>query len=287
VQTLAQIKQMLEERGLRPRHALGQNFLIDKNLIGKLVDASAVRAGDCVLEVGPGTGALTEALLERGAHVVACELDRGLAELLRDRVPTLGLPGTFTLVEGDCLAGGAGGKRLSDEAARALAGRPFSLVANLPYGAATPLMLNLLIDFPACARQGVTIQREVAQRLAAQPGSKDYGTLSVVAQAMATVEIIAKLPPECFWPRPEITSAMVLLTRREQPATAHPARLALLCQRLFSQRRKQLGGVLGRETALPPGVQPTQRAEELSVEQLVWLAERVTMAPGEDAPEVS
>jgi 16S rRNA (adenine1518-N6/adenine1519-N6)-dimethyltransferase len=160
-------------------------------------------------------------------------------------------------------------------------------VANLPYGAATPLMLNLLIDFPACARQGVTIQREVAQRLAAQPGSKDYGTLSVVAQAMATVEIIAKLPPECFWPRPEITSAMVLLTRREQPATAHPARLALLCQRLFSQRRKQLGGVLGRETALPPGVQPTQRAEELSVEQLVWLAERVTMAPGEDAPEVS
>ncbi|MGH7132213.1 MAG: 16S rRNA (adenine(1518)-N(6)/adenine(1519)-N(6))-dimethyltransferase RsmA [Phycisphaerales bacterium] len=269
MQTLSEIKALLESRGLAPRHALGQNFLIDKNLVAKLIDASGVKAGDTVLEVGPGTGTLTEGLLERGCRVVACELDAGLAALLRERIPALGFGDRFTLIEGDCLETG---KRLASAAATALGDGPFSLVANLPYGAATPLMLNLLIERPNCSIMAVTIQKEVAERLMAAPASKDFGTLGVVTQAMAEVSLIATLPRECFWPRPDITSAMVLVRRRAHPATDRPDLLAAFCQRVFQQRRKQLGSTLGRAIPWPEGVTATMRAEELSVEQFVKLA---------------
>jgi 16S rRNA (adenine1518-N6/adenine1519-N6)-dimethyltransferase len=272
VQTLAEIKTMLAERGLKPRHALGQNFLIDKNLVAKLVDASGVKAGDLVLEVGPGTGTLTEVLLERGCRVVACELDESLAALLNERIPALGCGDRFRLIEGDCLEKG---KKLNRQAAMAIGEEPFVLVANLPYGAATPLMLSLLIDHPHCSRLAVTIQREVAERLGAKPGSKDYGLISVVAQALGEVKVIGKLPPECFWPRPEVTSAMVLVERRARALTRDGQGLAALCQRLFSKRRKQLGAILGRTQELPPGVGAEQRPEELSVEQMVALMEMV------------
>lgn len=276
MQTLAEIKSLLEAHGLSPRHALGQNFLIDKNLIAKLIDSAGVKAGDTVLEVGPGTGTLTEGLLERGCRVVACELDGGLAAMLRERIPSLGFGDRFTLIEGDCLETG---KRLNSAAAAALGQAPFALVANLPYGAATPLMLNLLIERPACGVMAVTIQREVADRLMAAPGSKDFGTLGVVAQAMAEVSLIATLPRECFWPRPDVTSAMVLVRRRATPATSRPAVLAAFCQRVFQQRRKQLGSTLGRGLAWPPGVSATMRAEELSVSQMVALAEIAESSP--------
>jgi 16S rRNA (adenine1518-N6/adenine1519-N6)-dimethyltransferase len=121
----------------------------------------------------------------------------------------------------------------------------------------------------------VTIQKEVAQRLAAKPGTKDYGLLSVVAQALGSVEIIASLPPECFWPRPEVTSAMVLVRRRPDPLTRDGAGLATLCQKVFSKRRKQLGAILGRDQELPAGVEATQRPEELSPAQFVQLLELV------------
>src|SRR6186713_2406397 len=115
MQTLAQIRELLESRGLAPRKSLGQNFLIDHNLIRKLVDASGAAAGDLVLEVGPGTGALTEELLDRGCRVIACELDRGLAELLRERFAATAGSGRFTLIEGDCLASK---RALADELVR-------------------------------------------------------------------------------------------------------------------------------------------------------------------------
>ncbi len=206
-QTLSEIRGLLASRGLSPRHALGQNFLIDHNLLRRLVDESGVGAGDLVLEVGPGTGTLTEELLARGCEVIACELDRGLAGLLRNR---LGNEARFTLVEGDCLEGK---RALSGALAGALAGRPFTLVANLPYGSATPLMLTLLVDHPECRAMFATIQREVADRLAARPGSKAYGPLAVVASLLARVRTVAALAPECFWPRPEVTSAMVAIER--------------------------------------------------------------------------
>ncbi|MFT3686788.1 MAG: 16S rRNA (adenine(1518)-N(6)/adenine(1519)-N(6))-dimethyltransferase RsmA [Phycisphaerales bacterium] len=251
---------------------MGQNFLIDKNLLGKLLDAAELKSGELVLEVGPGTGTLTESLLHRGCGVVACELDDSLAALLQERVPSLGFGDRFRLIQGDCLDKG---KQLNRTAAAAIGDSPFKLVANLPYGAATPLMLNLLIDHPRCSLMAVTIQKEVAQRLAAKPGSKDYGLLSVVAQALGNVEIVASLPPECFWPRPEVTSAMVLVRRRPDPLTRDGAGLALLCQKVFSKRRKQLGAILGRDQELPAGVEATQRPEELSPAQFVQLLELV------------
>jgi 16S rRNA (adenine1518-N6/adenine1519-N6)-dimethyltransferase len=308
VQTLAQIKAMLDQRGLRPRHALGQNFLIDKNLIIKLVEAAELGPGELVLEVGPGTGALTEALLERGVGVVACELDRHLAELLRERLSppaeagkSEATPGPFTLVEGDCLGPvrGGTGRTLCAPAVQALRQRgtppgPFKLVANLPYGAATPLMLSLLLDHPDCKLQAVTIQREVADRLLAPPGSKDYGLLGVVAQSLAEVKLIARLPPECFWPRPDVTSAMVLLRRRGTPLTSDGRGLAELCQRLFSKRRKQLGAIVGRSvlgpgsargTPWPAGIDERQRPEELSVAQLEALRLALKDAGAQPGPD--
>ena len=269
MQTLSQIKELLAARGLSPRKSLGQNFLIDQNLIRKLVDAAGVRGGgpgDLVLEVGPGTGALTDELLARGCAVVACELDHGLADLLRDRHES---NPRFTLVEGDCLASK---RALAPELLRSLAGRAFTLVANLPYNAASPLMLALLIDHPECRGLFVTVQREVADRLGAAPGTDEYGPLGVVAGALADVRRIAVLPPECFWPRPDVTSAMVAVVRSDPPLTDDPRRLAEFCTRVFSQRRKQIGSVLGRATPWPDGIEPSARAEDLSIRQLIALA---------------
>jgi len=257
MQTLAEIRQILEERCMSPRHKLGQNFLIDHNLIRKLVDASGVGAGDLVLEIGPGTGTMTEELLDRGCRVVACELDAEMAELLRDR---LGSRSGFVLIEGDCLESK---HELSRVVADALGDERFTLVANLPYGAATPVMLRLLLDWPACKGQFVTIQREVADRLMANPGSKAYGVISVVAQLFAGVELVARLPRECFWPQPDVASAMVSVV----PVGSHNGFdrrvFAAFCQKLLGQRRKQLGGVLGKDGVLPEGVDPKSRAESL------------------------
>jgi 16S rRNA (adenine1518-N6/adenine1519-N6)-dimethyltransferase len=282
VQTLAQIREMLESRGLAPRKSLGQNFLIDHNLIRKLVDGAAVGPGDAVLEVGPGTGTLTDELLALGAQVVACELDRGLAGLLRERLSdpqsSIGAPAAarFLLIEGDALAGK---RALNPALLQAL--RPaatFKLVANLPYGAGTPVIMALLTDHaapqqqPCCTGMFVTIQREVADRLMATPGSRDYGPLTIVAQAMAEVQRIAVLPPECFWPRPEVTSAMVSIVPREEPLTSDPRGLAEAVQQLFSSRRKQLGSVLGRTFPFPEGILPESRVESLSVNEILALA---------------
>lgn len=266
MQTLAQIRALLAQRGMAPRKSLGQNFLIDQNLITKLIDAADPAPGELVLEVGPGTGTLTEALLDRNADVLACELDRGLAGLLRDTLVPRGL----TLVEGDCLERK---RALNPALVEAIAGRPFVLVANLPYAAATPLVHTLLAQHPACRGLYATVQLEVADRLAASPGTKAYGALSVVAQALAEPELIAKLPPACFWPRPEVTSAMVALPRRAAPLTDDPAGLAEFCQRAFASRRKQLGAVLGRDRDWPGGIEPTMRAEALSVPQMIALHE--------------
>lgn len=289
MQTLAQIRQLLESRSLAPRKALGQNFLIDHNLIRKLVDAANVHPGDLVLEVGPGTGTLTEELLTRGCRVVACELDHGLAALLRERLAdpqsSLGAPAQarFTLIEGDALAHK---RALNPDILHALAAHatppapsgtlpPFKLIANLPYGAATPIMLALLTLHPQCRGMFVTIQREVADRLLAQPGTADYGPLAVVTQAVADITRLATLPPECFWPRPDVTSAMVAITPKTYPLTNDPARLADAAQHLFTRRRKQLGAILGRNFEFPEGIDPQLRAEALSIPQILALTRKM------------
>ncbi len=275
MQTGSQIKALLEARGLRPRKHLGQNFLIDQNLIRKLIEAARPGPGDTVLEVGPGTGTLTEALLETGCRVIACELDRDLCALLRER---LGTNPNFSLIEGDCLDSK---RALSPELAAALGDGPFSLVANLPYGAATPLLLILLTRVPACSAMHVTIQREVAQRLAAAAGTEAYGSISVIAAASATVETIAALPPACFWPRPGVESAMISIRRtrpKDVPDGLDLPRLADICQTLFTQRRKYIRAACRNlDLPLPAGVDPTRRVCEMTLANFIAVAQEAVI----------
>jgi 16S rRNA (adenine1518-N6/adenine1519-N6)-dimethyltransferase len=280
MQTLTQIRALLERAGHAPKKSLGQNFLTDHNLINKLLEAADLQPGETVLEIGPGTGTLTEGLLERGVRVIACELDTGLSQVLRE---TLGAeyPDRFTLIEGDCLAN----KRTMNTEVAALIGEcPYKLVANLPYHAATPLMMTLMTKHPGCTGMFVTIQSEVVDRLTGAPGTKAFGSISVVAQHLGRAERIAKLPPECFWPRPEVTSAM-MAWRRDPALPVDPAwwvRLADITQTLFQSRRKQLAKpakqIAGTDIEWPDGVNPTDRIEDLSVTHMVALAAAIDRA---------
>jgi 16S rRNA (adenine1518-N6/adenine1519-N6)-dimethyltransferase len=276
-QNLGEIKGLLAAHGLRPRHRLGQNFLHDAHQMDAILAAAELQAGELVLEVGPGTGALTERLLEAGARVVAVEIDRGLEPILHERLDRFGP--AFTLLVADVLAskhqieprvvaelvaaGGCGG--LPGAAPR------FKLVANLPYQIASPLIANLLVDHPTMYLAIVMLQREVAGRLYAGPGGKDYGPLGVLVQAICEVQKLAVLTPGSFWPQPKVDSALVCLRRRPRALADDPQALSDFLQRLFRSRRKQLGAILGRKTVLPAGIDPAARPEQLTVEQIISL----------------
>lgn len=306
MQTLTDIKSLLAARGLHPKHALGQNYLHDHNQLRKLVAAAAVQPGSVVLEVGPGTGTLTETLLDAGARVVACELDRDMASIVEERnahrmvaAPADLRPGTLSLLRADCLAGkhalnpalaSALQHAMATSAQPPAAGQPaavappatsaptFLLVANLPYQAATPLMATLLEDHPACAGQYVTIQREVADRLTAAPNTAAYGPLSVTMGLLADVQLIGLVPPGCFWPAPAVQSAMVAVRPRAARPTPTPwPPFAQFVQRTFSQRRKQLGSILGRAEVQQAGFDPQRRPETLSPDE--WVRLYAAMAP--------
>lgn len=283
MQTLTEIKSMLAERGLVPKRSLGQNFLVDHNLIGRLVDRAGVASGELVLEVGPGTGALTCELLDRGCRVVACELDEDLVALLGG---TIGRRASdrFTLVPGDALSRKT---ELSPDIVAALGDEPFALVANLPYACATPLIMTLLTHHPRCRGLYVTIQREVADRLVAGPDRREaYGAISVVAQALCRVERVATLPRECFWPQPGVTSAMVALERRGDPAFGTPASCwpahAELVRRLFLGRRKQLRKAVAAlatdRFVWPAAIDPADRIDRLAPDAVVRLAQALHRA---------
>lgn len=263
MQTLSDIKAILATRGLVPKHRLGQNFLHDQNKLRALIAHSGVQPGDLVLEVGPGTGTLTESLLDAGCQVIACELDPDMAAILDER-----LGNRIQLIQADCLDGK---HAVSARVLEALGGRPFRLVANLPYGAATPLILNLACFHPNCLGQFVTVQREVAERLAAPHGSHAYGAATVMLGLTSRVRVLQTLPGSCFWPAPRVTSSMMeVLPRPERPAF-DAAELSAFVHRLFSARRKQLGAILGRDRRYPDGIDPSTRAESLSPLQILSL----------------
>ena len=277
-QTLGEIRRLMGGYGLRPKHRLGQNFLHDGNQMRRIVEAAGVCEGDVVLEVGAGTGALTERLLEAGARVVAVEVDHDLQPILGERLG--GWAGRVTLVGADVLRGkhevapevlGAveGACGVGDDA-----GCGFKLVANLPYSVASPLLANLAVRAggPVMRLGVVMVQQEVADRLAAVPGGKDYGALSVVVQARFEVRALFRVPPDCFWPAPKVYSAVVALTPRERLLAEDLEQLGRTAKRLFSQRRKQLGTVLGRREGLPEGIDASARPEDLTVEQFAVLS---------------
>ncbi len=269
-QTLSDIKALLAAHGLHPKKKHGQNFLHDGNHMSRILDAANLAPGDRVLEVGPGTGALTERLLDAGAHVIAIEIDPDLAPILRER---LGADReAFALILGDALHGK---HHLNPAVIDALGDRPFALIANLPYHIASPLLVNLALDHPAMHTAVVMVQKEVADRLAATPttsgGGKAYGPLGIILQSLFEVSRVGVLSPGCFYPPPSIASAVVRLTRRAEPLTDDAPAFAAFVHRLFGRRRKQLGAILGRQTVLPPGFSPEARPETLGVEQIAAL----------------
>lgn len=278
-QTLTEIRALLAGAGLAPRRRFGQNFLIDLNLMRKVVEAGEPRPADTILEVGPGTGSLTELLLEHGAEVVACEVDRGLQAVLDRR---LGEHPRFTLVAADALAGKSRVNPTLLQALRAhppRAGGSYKLVANLPYQIATPLLIDVLMlahePGAALAFQRVvcTVQKEVGERLVAPAGGEHYGTLSVLTATLAAAHVVAHLPPTAFWPRPEVDSVLVVITPRD-PGTidvGDVAGFAAFVQRVFQQRRKTMRRILkaleggrGIEALERTGLSGELRPEQLS-----------------------
>jgi 16S rRNA (adenine1518-N6/adenine1519-N6)-dimethyltransferase len=276
-QTKQQIQSLLAGAGIKPRRRFGQNFMIDGNLVRIVADAGRIAPGDLAIEVGPGTGTLTEELLARGANVLAVEIDCALAEILRKRFARAG---NFTLIEADALMG----KRALD--ARILgaigrekaAGRSVRLVANLPYNAASPLIVELLIA--GVDLLAFTVQREVADRLRAGRDSKEYGTLSIVAQLLSRVEVIRTLPPQAFWPMPKIESALVRMTRQDRLGI-HAAAFGTFVHRIFSARRKTLrnaltmAGVDADEALAAAGIGGRARPEQIAPADFLRLFEAV------------
>ena len=276
-QTKQQIQALLADAGSSPRHRFGQNFMIDGNLVRVVADAGRIAVGDVVIEVGPGTGTLTEELLSRGANVVALEIDRDLAALLRTRHAD---NPRFTLIEGDALASKheLNAQLIAHVAAvRSTAGpsaRTVRLVANLPYNIASPLVIELLIA--GVDLLAFTVQKEVADRLRGTPDSDDYGPLTVMAQLLAEVEVLRTLPPQAFWPAPKIDSALVRMTRADQLGPEAPA-FGRFVQQLFAARRKTLRKALsqmeldGERLLSSLGIDTQLRPERLTPRQCLEL----------------
>jgi 16S rRNA (adenine1518-N6/adenine1519-N6)-dimethyltransferase len=235
-QSKKQIQDLLETAGSQPRHRFGQNFMIDQNLVRLIAAAGEIAAGDTVIEVGPGTGTLTEELIASPASkVIAVEIDRDLAAMLREKFAS---EPRFALIEGDALAGK---HELNEELRVSLVPGKTRLVANLPYNIASPLIIELLIA--GVSLMAFTVQKEVADRLKAAHDSDDYGPLSVMVQMLGEVEVMRTLPPQAFWPAPKIDSALVRIRRRDQLGEK-ASEFSRFVQILFQARRKTLRKVL-------------------------------------------
>ncbi len=281
--TRSDVSRLLEAHGLSPSRALGQNFVADPNTVRKIVRLAMVQPGDLVVEVGGGLGSLTLALLEAGARVTVVEKDRWLVpvlgEVLSERAP--GAP--VRVVQADAM--------VLDWSAL-LEGGPWSLVANLPYNVATPLVADLLDRVPAVVAMTVMVQKEAADRLVAGPGSPAYGAVSVKVAYWAEARLLASVPSSVFVPRPRVASAVVGIRRRAvpalSPAVAGPEELFRVVRAGFAQRRKMLRRSLAVLGAGPScfeaaGVGPSARPEELSLSQ--WGALAAALRDAAVAPE--
>lgn len=262
----AQVRDLAQRLGVRPTKQRGQNFVVDGNTVQRIVRVSGVGPGDTVLEVGPGLGSLTLALLPVVDHVVAVEVDDVLAAAL---------PGTVAALVPDLAA------RLSTVHADALAVTelpgppPTALVANLPYNISVPVVLHLLQRFPGIERGLVMVQLEVAERLAAPPGSRTYGVPSVKTAWYADVSLAGKVSRSVFWPVPNVDSGLVSLLRRDPPSTSATREEVFACvDAAFAQRRKTLRAALAgwagsaaraEECLRAAGVDPRTRGEQLDV----------------------
>jgi 16S rRNA (adenine1518-N6/adenine1519-N6)-dimethyltransferase len=272
----ADVRSLAAALDLRPTKQRGQNFVIDPNTVRRIVRESGVTPDDVVVEVGPGLGSLTLALLEVAARVVAVEVDDKLAARLPETIAEYapGRAGRCEVVHADAL-------RLTE-----LPGPPpTALVANLPYNVSVPVLLHLLERLPSLRHGLVMVQSEVADRLAAVPGSKVYGIPSVKAAWYAEVRRAGAIGRNVFWPAPNVDSGLVAWTHRDPPTTAvSRAQVFAVVDAAFAQRRKALRGVLrglagsaeAAEAALvAAGVDPLARGESLGIEQFVRITEEL------------
>jgi 16S rRNA (adenine1518-N6/adenine1519-N6)-dimethyltransferase len=264
-QNRSEIAALLEKHGLSPIHRLGQHFLADANITRKVVSVAEVVAGDNVVEVGAGTGTLTAALAEAGAHVVAYEIDSRLKPLLGEVTAGLDVDLRFQdIMDVD----------LSADLDPATA---WKMVANLPYNVGTPLVLDAMRHHEHVEQFVVMVQREVADRFCTAPGSREYGLPSVVAQIHSKPRIDFVVPPQVFYPAPRVESAVLVMPR--VPAPAHAERAIELAGVAFRQRRKMLRRSLADEfddasaVLAASGIDPTARAEDLAPGDFLRLAE--------------
>lgn len=257
----------------------GQNFLIDTHVLEKIISAAGITKDDCVLEIGPGIGTMTQYLAENAGHVVAVEIDRNLIPILKE---TLADYDNVTVINEDILRVDI--KALAEEYN---GGKPIKVVANLPYYITTPIIMGLFESGVPIDNITVMVQKEVADRMKEGPGSKDYGALSLAVQYYAEPEIVANVPPNCFIPRPNVGSAVIRLTRhKEMPVEVKdPALMFKIIRASFNQRRKTLQNGLGNAPELPytkeqiaaaiaeMGLTPKIRGEALSLAQFAQLSD--------------
>lgn len=257
----------------------GQNFLIDPHVLDKIIKAAGVTRDDCVLEIGPGIGTMTQYLADQARHVVAVEIDKNLIPILEE---TLREYENITVINEDIL------KMDIHKLAEDYNGsRPIKVVANLPYYITTPIIMGLFESRVPIDNITVMVQREVADRMQAEPGTKDYGALSLAVQYYAEAYIAANVPPNCFIPRPGVGSAVIRLTRHEKPPVEakDPDLMFRLIRASFNQRRKTLQNGLNNSPDVPYSreviaaaieslsLPPTVRGETLTLEQFAQLSD--------------
>lgn len=267
----AQIRELAAQLDLKPSKSLGQNFVIDSNVCTKIVRTAGVTSDDIALEIGPGLGSLTLAMLEVAKSVIAVEIDSRLAQQLPITVARhFEHPENLTVINMDALA-------VND-----LPVAPTVLVANLPYNVSVPVLLHLLEKFPTLRTGVVMVQAEVADRLAAKPGGKEYGIPSVKAAWWADVKNVGTVSRSIFWPAPNVDSKLVGFTRRETAGSEESrAKVFTIIDAAFAQRRKMLRSALsslyGSSSAaeailIKAGIDPTLRGEALQVESFCKIA---------------
>ncbi|HHI78678.1 MAG TPA: ribosomal RNA small subunit methyltransferase A [Planctomycetes bacterium] len=285
------LKRKLGERGFSPSSLMGQNFLVDANLLRSIAGTFALGAEDLVVEIGPGPGSLTRELLATGAEVLAFELDPRLGAFLIEEAAGWEHGDRLWLVLGDILERGRLSPRLFEElSARGAPPRPYTLMSNLPYSVAGPVLANLGLCGAPPARVACLVQWEMGRRLAAAPGTKEYGPLGILVQAAFEAKIQKRVSPQVFRPRPKVDSALVTLRLREGArllgwAPERREAFGRFLRRLFAARRKALrNGLkgLGWSGLGLSSAELNRRPEQLGVEELLGLFHRGFVEEGLD-----